>query len=342
MLPAVLFHTVQLLLGGVLLYFGAEWLVKGSAGLALSFGLRPLIVGLTVVAYGTSAPELTVGLAAALEGRGAIALGNVIGSNIANLGFILALTTLISPPRVDGSLIRREVPFLVGTAMLVPLLLIDGVIGRIEGALLCAASVGYSVWMIRGARGAGAPPTTPAAAEAARVEGEAIEAAREMAASAEAAGAPPAESRLRLAVITVIGLGLLIGGGKVFVDGAVGVALGVGMSERLVGLTIVAVGTSLPELATSVIAALRGHSAIAVGNVIGSNIFNVLIILGGSALAAPLSGALGPMAVDLAFLGMLTAIAAVAMRTERTLHRGEGTLLLLLYIAFLLSLILVP
>jgi cation:H+ antiporter len=344
-------HEVgQLLVGGVLLYFGAEWLVKGSAGLALAFGLRPLIVGLTVVAYGTSAPELTVGLAAALEGRGGIALGNAIGSNIANLGLILGVTTLISPPRVDGSLIRREIPFLVLTAALVPIVFLDGRVSRLEGALLLAGSFAFTGLMLRSARGAlpPPPPTAAAAAEAPAAarpspeEREAIEAAREMAVDAEQAGAPETRGKLALAAITAVGLGLLVFGGKVFIDGAVGVARGLGMSERLVGLTIVAVGTSLPELATSIVAALRGHSDIAVGNIIGSNIFNVLIILGGAALARPLAGEIGAMAVDLTALVGLTVFAAIAMRTERVLRRWEGAVLLGMYVAFLVALIVMP
>ena len=337
--PPVLWNALQLFIGGTLLYFGAEWLVKGSAGLALAYGLRPLIVGLTVVAYGTSAPELTVGLAAALEGRGAIALGNAIGSNIAHLGLILGQTTLISPARVDGSLIRREIPFLVITAALVPLLLLDGTLGRIEGAFLCIASVVYSAWMIRGSRGGA--PAAPAAPASPPTEQErhAIAAAREMAVDAEEAGAPSGQSKPRLALITVVGLGLLVFGGKMFVDGAVGVALGLGMSERLVGLTIVAIGTSLPELATSIVAAMRGHSAIAVGNIIGSNIFNVLIILGGASLARPLEGQIGAMKIDLLTLGAVTIFGAIAMRTERTLRRVEGAILLATYVGFLLALI---
>lgn len=340
MLPRVLYEVGQLLVGAVLLYFGAEWLVKGSAGLALAFGLRPLIVGLTVVAYGTSAPELTVGLAAALEGRGGIALGNAVGSNIANLGLILGLTILIFPPRVDGSLIRREIPFLVLTAGLVPIVFLDGRMSRLEGALLVAGSFAYTVLMLRGARGPAA--AAPAAAKPSPEEREAIEAAREMAVDAEQAGAPETRGKLALAALTAVGLGLLVFGGKVFVDGAVGVARGLGMSERLVGLTIVAVGTSLPELATSIVAALRGHSDIAVGNIIGSNIFNVLIILGGAALARPLAGEIGAMVVDLAALGGLTVFAAIGMRTERMLRRWEGAVLLGMYVTFLVALIVMP
>jgi cation:H+ antiporter len=200
----------------------------------------------------------------------------------------------------------------------------------------------YSAWMIRGARGVAANGS-PAPGEALEpdLEGSAIEAAREMSVDAELAGAPPVRRKAYLALLAAIGLSLLVVGGKIFVDGAVGVALAAGMSERLVGLTIVAVGTSLPELATSLIAALRGHSSIAVGNVIGSNIYNVLIILGGAGLARPLTGRLGAMWVDLAFLGALTALSAIAMRTERSISRVEGIALLLIYAAFLLALILV-
>ncbi|AUX22510.1 sodium:calcium antiporter [Sorangium cellulosum] len=338
----MLLHAAQLVLGAVSLYFGAEWLVKGASGLALSLGLRPLVVGLTVVAYGTSAPELIVSLAAVLEGRGAVALGNAVGSNIANLGLILGVTALISPPRVAGGLIWREVPFLVGTAALVPLLLLDGGVDRLEGALLCAASIGYTVWVVRSARtsaaggaAAGARPPEPSPDERG-----AFEAAREMEVDAERAGAPGGRGTLRLALIAAVGLGLLVVGGKVFVDGAVGVALGAGMSERVVGLTIVAVGTSLPELATSLIAAARGHADIAVGNVVGSNIFNVLLILGGAALVGPLAGSPGAMAVDLITLGGVTAFAAVAMRTERSIRRTEGATLLTMYTAFLVALVL--
>lgn len=313
---------IQLLAGGALLYFGAEWLVKGAAGLALALGLRPLIVGLTVVAYGTSAPELTVGIAAAIDGKSAISLGNAMGSNIANLGLILGLTAIISPPRVDGGLIRRELPFLVGTAALVPLALLDGAIGRIEGALMCLASLGYTVWMVR------KTPGVPAAVAA------------EIETDAEKAGAPAGGGRLRLVVISALGLALLVGGGKLFVDGAIGVALRAGMSERLVGLTVVAVGTSLPELATSVIAALRGQSSIAVGNVIGSNIFNVLLVLGGAAAVHPVEAVLATLRIDLVFLGGLTLLSAIMLRTERVLSRAEGVALLLGYVAFLMALIL--
>jgi cation:H+ antiporter len=312
----------QLVLGGLVLYLGAEWLVKGAAGMARSLGLRPLVVGLTVVAYGTSAPELTVGLASALEDKGPIALGNSIGSNIANLGLILGITALISPPRVDGALIRREIPMLVLATALLPLVFLDGALGRIEATLMLVAAVVYTWWMI--ARTPASSVSPPAVMEGA----------------VEAAGAPKGEGRARMAVIALVGLVLLVGGGKLFVDAAVEIARAAGMSERVVGLTIVSVGTSLPELAASLVAAMRGHADLAVGNIIGSNIFNIVFILGAAGLARPLHADLGTMALDLGFLGAMTAVAAISMRAARTISRVEGALLILAYVAFLIALLL--
>jgi cation:H+ antiporter len=313
----------QLLLGGLILYLGAEWLVKGAAGLARALGVRPLVIGLTVVAYGTSAPELTVGVAAALDGRGGIAFGNSIGSNIANLGLIFGMTALIAPPRVDGALIRRELPALVLSTAALPLVLLDGHLGRIEAAWLVVAAVAYTLLMIRGRR----------AGEGADQAAEALESA------AETAGAPAGEGRLRLSLIAAVGLVLLVGGGRLFVEAAVDIARTAGLSDRVVGLTIVAIGTSLPELAASLVAALRGHSDIAVGNVIGSNIFNIVFILGVSGLVRPLDAHLGSMWLDLAFLGGLTLVAVLSMRAARTVPRLEGAVFVLGYTAFLISLL---
>lgn len=307
-----------LLLGVVLLYFGAEWLVGGSAGLARSMGVRPLVVGLTVVAYGTSAPELVVSVLASLEGRSAIALGNVVGSNIANVGAILGVTALILPPRVEPTLIRRELPVLVASALSVPLLLLDGVLSRADGVLLLLGAVGFTLLTLRLAREI--PAQAPALREEVREEVQ-----------AEAATG----SRARLLGLSVVGLVALVAGGKFFVDGASALALALGMSERVVGLTIVAVGTSLPEMAASVVAALRGHAAIAIGNVVGSNIFNVLLILGAAALTQPIAGSLTELRLDLGvFLGFSFA-AVLLMRGARHVSRLEGGLLVGSYAAFL-------
>jgi len=311
---------VAFLAGGlVLLYFGAEWLVGSAARLATSFGIRPLVVGLTVVAYGTSSPELVVGIGAAVRGQGDIALGNVIGSNIANIGLILACAALIRPPSIDAALRGRELPVLVLATALVPLLLIDGVVGLADGVGLVLLAIGYTVWMVRASR-------RPAADQAPHIAAAADEAAL---------GSVPERGRLALVGFAILGLALLVAGGHFLVEGAVGIATRFGMSERVIGLTIVAIGTSLPELATSVIAAIRGHSDIAVGNVIGSNIFNVLLILGASGIAAPLEGELSSLAFDFCALGFMTVVAGLSIATRSRVSRLEGMLLLLVYVAFL-------
>lgn len=311
--------TIALLAAGLLLlYYGAEWLVKGAAGLARSFGVPTLIVGLTVVGYGTSAPEMTVSVVAALRGSSAIALGNVVGSNIANLGLILGITALIAPPRTDGSLIRREIPLMVASTAALPLALWDGTLSRLEGGLLLCAAVAFTAWLVRDVRVSSRVP-------------RAIEAA------AEEAGAPPGGGRPALVAFTVIGLGVLIVGGELFVRGAVRLARQLGMTDHVIGLTVVAVGTSLPELATSLIAARRGHSDLAVGNVVGSNLYNVLLVLGGTALVRPIAGELRMVRFDLLVLAGMTIFAAILLRTERTLRRWEGVVLLATYVAFIVA-----
>jgi len=312
---------IQLLGGGLLLYFGAEWFVGGASALALALRVPQLLVGLTVVAYGTSAPEIIVGVEAASAGHGQVALGNVIGSNIANIGLILGVAALIRPARVDRALRRRELPVLVASTALVPLLLVDGIVSRWEGAALLVVAVGYTGWMVRAARAASVQATARIDATSA---GEA----------ADAAGAPKPVGSLRAMLTAAVGLAVLLVGGSIFVAGAVSVARTFGLSERLVGLTIVAVGTSLPELVTSVIAARRGHSDLAVGNVVGSNIFNVLLCLGASALAGPLRAPLHTLGVDLFALMFMTGIVAIFIRSERTISRYEGALAVTLYVAF--------
>lgn len=309
--------------GGVLLYFGAEWLVGGAAGLARSLRVPSLLIGLTVVAYGTSAPEIVVGIQAALEDHPDLALGNVLGSNVANLGLILGLCALVKPAKVDGALARRELPVLLASTAILPLALLDGSLARWEGAALLTAAVAYTAWMIRGAR------SRP------EMIAEAVSAAGETEDAADAAGAPaPTASRARLVLVAIVGLGVLVLGGHLFVRGASEIAVALGMSERLVGLTIVAVGTSLPELITSLVAARRGHSDIAIGNVIGSNIFNVLLCLGTAALVGDVGAPLRTLALDLAALGALTLVASIFMRTARTMTRLEGGLLAVGYAVF--------
>lgn len=319
-------HAALLFMGGVLLYFGAEWLVRGSSALAVKLHVRPLVIGLTVVAYGTSAPELVVGVGAALAGRGAISFGNAVGSNIANIGLILGLTSIVSPPKVAGSLRGRELPTMLVSALVVPLMLLDNRVSRLEGGCLVAAALGYTFVMIRSSR----VPTREAITEAAEVAVEA----------GVAAGAPRANdepSSAKMAALALAGLAFLLLGGKWLVDGASGLALSLGVSERLVGLTIVSVGTSLPELAASLVAARRGHSEIAIGNVIGSNIFNVLLILGASGLAGPLEVRLRDSAIEMIGLVVMTLVAVFVLRAERFVSRREGGVLVALYVLFLLA-----
>jgi cation:H+ antiporter len=302
---------IQLIGGGLLLYFGAEWFVGGASALALALRVPQILVGLTVVAYGTSAPEIIVGVQAASAGHGEVALGNVIGSNIANIGLILGIAALIRPARVDGALRRRELPVLVVSTAVIPLLLLDGVLSRWEAGGLLLVAAGYTGWMIHAARSA-------ASVAAARVDAETAGEA------ADAAGAPKPVGTLRAALTAAVGLAVLLIGGHLFVDGAVSVAHALGMSDRLVGLTIVAVGTSLPELVTSVIAARRGHSDLAVGNVVGSNIFNTFLCLGAAGLAGSVGATLHTLGVDLVGLLVMTGLAAAFIRTERTISRLEG------------------
>ncbi|MDQ3262946.1 MAG: calcium/sodium antiporter [Myxococcota bacterium] len=312
---------VQLFGGGLLLYFGAEWFVVGASSLALALRVPQILVGLTVVAYGTSAPEIIVGVQAANAGHGEVALGNVIGSNIANIGLILGIAALIRPARVDGALRRRELPMLVASAAVIPLLMLDGQVVAAEAVALLLVALGYTAWMIRAAR---------SAAEIATAKGE----ARVAGEAADAAGGPRPVGTLRAAVTAAVGLVILLLGGHLFVQGAVSVAQALGMSDRLLGLTIVAIGTSLPELVTSVIAARRGHSDLAVGNVLGSNIFNTFLCLGAAALAGPVAAPLRTLGLDLTALVLMTGLAAVFIRSARTITRLEGGIALALFLGF--------
>ena len=300
-----------------MLYFGAEWLVRGAAGLARAFGISPLVIGLTVVSYGTSAPELAVNLIAARGGNTELALGNIVGSNVANIGLILGTTALVAPPQVDASLVRRELPLLIAATIGLPLVLLDNVVGQIDAAVFLAGALGFTFATFRWAR------TDTAAGGESEMPEE----------------VPVTRNRVYLSFLVLIGLALLIGGGKSFVTGAVGIAVSLGMSERMVGLTIVAVGTSLPELAASLVAALRGHSELAVGNVVGSNIFNILLILGVTGLIHPIRGSIADMTMDLAFMGGLTAVCVWSMRKARSIGRPEGVFYVTAYVTFIVLVI---
>lgn len=313
--------------GLVALVAGAELLVRGASRLALSIGVSPLVVGLTVVAFGTSAPEMTVSVGAALAGQGELALGNAVGSNIFNVLFILGLAALITPLAVHVQVIRQEAPVLVGSAVLLMLLALDGTIGGIDGALLTALLVVYTVFLVRQSRSEAAAQALKAPATAATAT----------------TGGP---SRVRQLAFILVGLVLLVGGAQALVAAAVGFARAWGVSEVVIGLTIVAAGTSLPEVAASVMAALRGERDIAVGNVVGSCIFNMLgvIGLGGLAAAAAAGGGLPvpPAVANFDLWVMLAALVAClpVFLTGREVARWEGALFLGYYAAYTTFLVL--
>jgi cation:H+ antiporter len=306
------------LLGGLLLLTaGAEGLIRGAASLARRLGLSPLVIGLTVVAFGTSTPEFVVSLQGALDGRSALALGNVVGSNIGNIGLILGGAALITPLRVQAQIIRVDVPIMLVVSLVLAGVMWDGTVSRLEGVLLAVGIVAYTWMTIALARRDPSPA----------VQEEFDE------------GVPSQHPFWQDLLYVVGGLGFLVGGGQLLVLGAVTIAQQFGVSETVIGLTIVGIGTSLPELATSVLAAARGAGDIAVGNVVGSNLFNILGILGPVAIVRPLSvGTLGP--VDIGAMIGFALLLLPLMRTQHILHRWEGALLLGLYGGYLLYLIL--
>jgi cation:H+ antiporter len=311
------------------LIVGAELLVRGASKLALSFGISPLVVGLTVVAFGTSAPELAVSTGAVLGGQTDLALGNVIGSNIFNVLFILGISALITPLVVNVQLIRQEVPIMIGASVLLAVLALDARIGAWDGALLLTLLVAYTVFLVRQSR---------AETQAARDEF-----AAEL--------PPPAPGRwdshwaAQLGLI-LAGLALLVGGSDALVTAAVSFARALGISELVIGLTIIAAGTSMPEVAASITAALKGERDIAVGNVIGSNVFNILGCVGLSALAGVVGGA-GALVVPAGALNFdLWVMLAVALAclpvflSGREIARWEGAVFLAYYVVYAAYLIL--
>jgi len=309
--------------GGVLLIGGAELLVRGASRLAVSAGVSPLVVGLTVVAFGTSSPELAVTIGSAYAGQADVALGNVVGSNIFNVLFILGLSALIAPLVVAQQLVRLDVPLMIGASVLTLLLGLDGRIGQLDGLCLFAGIVAYTVFLIRQSR-----------REAAPVQAE----------YEEAFGSEPRQQDpwFPHAGLVVAGLVMIVFGAQWLVDAAGTTAAALGVSELVIGLTIVAAGTSLPEMATSVLAAVRGERDIAVGNVVGSNLFNLLAVLGLGSLVSPDGISVSPTA--LAFdIPVMIAVAVAALPilfTGHTISRWEGAVFLAYYAAYTTYLIL--
>ncbi len=311
-------------LGLVLLVAGAELLVRGASRLAARLGISPLVIGLTVVAFGTSTPELAVSVQAGLAGQADIAVGNIVGSNIFNVLFILGLAALIVPLVVAQQLVRIEVPLMIGVSVLFLVMALDGRISGFDGMLLFAGIVAYTVFTVRQSR----KESAAVQAEYAREYGDGQSAER---------GRLP----LQIALI-VAGLVLLVLGAHWLVGGAVAIARHFGVSELIIGLTIVAAGTSLPEVATSIVAALRGERDIAVGNVVGSNIFNILAIAGIASMVTPGGLEVAPALIRFD-IPVMIAVALACLPIFASGHliaRWEGALFLGCYAAYVLYLIL--
>lgn len=316
------------LIGAVLLIVGAEWLVRGSSRLAVAVGLSPLVIGLTVVAFGTSAPELAVSVRAAWGGNPDIAFGNVVGSNICNVLLLLGFSALIAPLVVAQQLVRLDVPIMIGVSLVLYGLALDGHIGRWDGLLLFGGMLVYTTFaVIKGRQEQQAAVT------------------EEYQQAFGGGGAPRpsgAAAMMRSLALIIIGLGMLVLGAHWLVDGAVRVAQWLGVSELIIGLSIVAVGTSLPEIATSIIATLRGERDIAVGNVVGSNLFNILAVLGLASVVSPDGVAVAAAALRFDLPVMIgAAIACLPIFfTGNRIARWEGALFFAYYLAYLTYLIL--
>lgn len=308
-----LLHIGQIALGLVGLFFGGEFIVSGASRLARSFGVSALIIGLTVVAFGTSLPELLVSLSAATAGSSGIAIGNVVGSNIANIGLILGLTGLVFPVGVERTVVRREIPIMIGVSALFYVLVLDGEISRLDGLLLLGGLIIFNGGLIWEARRSNHHDTDD-------VDMTVLNDRLPM-------------SRARALVRLGIGFVVLMLGAQFTVDGATGIARGMGVSELVIGITLVAVGTSLPELAASLMAAFRKEADIAIGNVVGSNIFNILGIIGITAIVQPIPVAIDTMHRDyLIMIGF--AVLLIPLVWNLRIGRGEAGFLLAAYAAF--------
>lgn len=300
------------LVGGLLfLALGAEGLVRGASSAGRRMGISPLVIGLTVVAYGTSAPELVVSLHAAIGGNPDIAIGNVVGSNISNIGLILGLVAVMVPIRIQAHVLRLDVAFMIAASALFLGLVWDGVIGRLNGLVLIAGACMYTVICVWSAR----EETTSTVRQS--FDDDVVD----------------ERSILYDLTAGVVGLLLLVLGARFLVTGAVQIAEAAGLSTLVIGLTVVAVGTSLPELATSAVAALRGHADLALGNVLGSNIFNLVGILGVTAAVHPLDAS-GVMWLDAGVMFGFAALTLPLFWTKYTFSRWEGALLITGYVGY--------
>lgn len=324
-------HPVLLFLGGlVIVVLGAEMLLRGATRIASMLGVSPIIIGLTVVSVGTSAPELAVGLTAAHEGRGPLAVGNIAGTNIVNILLILGLSAAIRPLPTRSLSVRLDVPVMIATAGVLFIMALDGVLDRTEGLGLLLAAIVYTVALVM-------------------LSGQEDSSTRQEFRDALAGQPPPSRhptgggAWVWNAVLLVAGMALAVLGAELLVAGAVELAKAYGVSDAFIGLTIVAIGTSAPELVTTLISTARNDRDVAIGNLIGSSIYNVLVILGLTMLAAPASGvdvSAEVLWIDLPLAALVAVVCLPVFRSDRMVSRREGVGFVLAYVAYLGSLML--
>ncbi|MFH1052531.1 MAG: calcium/sodium antiporter [bacterium] len=300
-----------LIAGGLFLYFGAEGLVKGSASVAIRRGITPLVVGLTIVAFGTSSPELVVSVSAAIRGNAAIAFGNVIGSNICNIALILGLSALITPIKVNLQLIKSDILIMIGATILLIFMILDQNLSRIDGLILFIGIIAYNIYTMRAAK------------KEKLTNDELLKRMQ--------------EKTWKDFFLILGGLVVLVIGANLFISGAIKIANILKVSDVIIGLSVVALGTSLPELATSVVAAIKKQGDISIGNIVGSNIFNILCILGVAALIQPiiLSGANAVNYIDMIVMVLISIILLPLAWTKLEVSRLEGAFLLFLYFGYM-------
>ena len=301
------------LAGLVILYFGADWLVKGASRLAITLNVQPVIVGLTVVAFGTSLPEFVVSFIGAMRELPDIALGNIVGSNIVNIGLIIGLSAIIFPLSVHMKLLKFEVPFMIFAAFLLFIVSIKGTVSRTDSILFAVIFSGYIAYTIRAAK-----KETP------DVAGEYREFLRVR------------DSIKKDIVLIIAGLAVLIAGAEILLISAVSIARAMGISELIIGMTIVAVGTSLPELATSAVAAFKREADISIGNIVGSNIFNILFILGVTGIIRPVSVHPEAWRLHMPVMIFFSLLLFIFMKTGNVISRAEGAVMVLLYISYIM------
>lgn len=349
-------NIVLLVLGVIIVLKGADWLTDGAVNIATRFGVSQMVIGLTIVAMGTSMPEFCVSMVSALKGTPDLAVGNVVGSNTLNTLLIVGCSALVAPIMVKRSSVKRDIPFAVVASLLILLFCLDGAIGRVDAAVLFAGFCLFMFVTLKYAKTTEGPAaavatsgaaTTTAISEASTSQASSSEASSSETSAPEASSsetsAPEASqasgtSMLKAVVMLVVGLLCLIAGSNMFVDNASFVASSLGVSDAVIGLTIVAGGTSLPELATSMVSAKKGNSDIAIGNVIGSNVFNILMIIGITGLVKPMHIA-GITTLDLIMMLASMLLMWFFCRTTYKVKRWEGAVLTIVYLAYLTWLI---